>query len=55
MATIPLIFVIAGVLLVVVAVVGGGLEVKELKVPPLSPSAVSSRQLPAWSRSPLWG
>ena len=37
MVTIPLIFVIAGVLLVVVAVVGGGLEVKELKVPPLPP------------------
>jgi hypothetical protein len=35
MVTIPLIFVIAGVLLVVVAVVGGGLEVKEIKVPPL--------------------
>jgi hypothetical protein len=35
MVTIPHIFVIAGVLLVVVAVIGGGLEVKELKVPPL--------------------
>ena len=37
MLTIPLIFVIAGVLLVAVAVIGGGLEVKELKVPPLPP------------------
>ena len=39
MLTIPLIFVIAGVLILLVAVaaIGGGLEVKELKVPPLPP------------------
>ena len=37
MVTIPIVLVIAGVLLVTVAIVGGGLEIKDLKVPPLPP------------------
>lgn len=37
MMTVPVVFVFAGVALVVVAIIGGGLELKELKVPPIVP------------------
>lgn len=37
MMTVPVVFVVAGVALVVVAIIGGGLELKELKVPPIAP------------------